>query len=162
MAETLDPLTQVYQALWAMLDDDPQLAAWFPARRRLDPDPRDARVEPVPPLPADLPQLRITPGLGLVQLFRTSHGTVVTQRFDLELKTASLAPAHQLFPVKWRLIRAFAAARDHLGLDFVRRVRPVDISHKPRPTSRETGAPGYTTLLRIDVEMWFDAEQLAN
>ena len=100
-----NPLTQVTDALWTMLEDNTAFTALVPASNRIKYDNRSPEKQTAQK--ADYPEVRIRESFGQAQLYQTSNMSSFTKRYDIQIATGeqSLVSVHD---VEWEIIRSFA------------------------------------------------------
>lgn len=152
MSQQADPFTQVYEALWALLEAHSDFAALVKPGNRIkfSEKPREK-----PQLrEADVPEVRIVPGELRPHLFRTSSSSTINRIYRVEISTNDLRITAAAFPVEWAILQAVAGAEDSLtSLSFVRQARPISgETPGPDPSMR---SDGWHTVVSLDVMMSF-------
>lgn len=153
-----DPLTAVMNALWALLEGQPEVVALVATKNRikLTDTTKSASAEKLKYSTADLPELLIEPSGGDMNPAATNTGARIIQRYGIGIADGDLRLHKTFFPLKWAVFRALAAIDNNLGLDYVRRITLEDVEDF-RNTEK---APGWSAGFEIVVEMWFSRTEL--
>ncbi len=156
-----DPFTQTLDKLWEALEGHAALAALVKAGNRIKLTGEGG--DPYKPSTqyADKPELAIEPAGGSIETAATSTSARILQDFDIRLATGSLRVGRELFPVKWEIVKALAAAGQTLGLSFVRKVTVTSATDRRGDDEADRGTPGWTTVLTVRTEMWFAEADLS-
>lgn len=109
MAEK-DPLTQVYEGLWAQIENRQSLHDLIPVGNRINF--LDADIAKLNELPADTPQIVITPGGTFALPENTSNSSFFTEQFDVRLSIGGLV-LRDYFKIKFETYRALVDWRAH-------------------------------------------------
>ncbi|MGO8744624.1 MAG: hypothetical protein ACLQNE_01420 [Thermoguttaceae bacterium] len=156
-----DPLTQVYTALWGLLEADP---AWCglvkPANRIkfLGPNVSPRKDEAVS---ADFPEVRIEAAAMTPHLNADSSNSRVTARFEIRVASGQQGYDAALFPVLWQTLRALHGYQAALmalvwrGQPFVKRVQSQEASIGAKDPSLQRGNRWWSAVWVCEVEMWF-------
>ena len=154
-----DPFTQIYNAIWTVLENHDGITKRVRLKNRIklsgkDPDPQKTNI-----LGADLPELLLTPSGG--GTFRwTSSGLQMMTNFQLRLAAGDLRVHKQLFPIKWEIIRALKQTRTNLDFSFVKDVDIADISETTGDEDADRGTPSWTGLFEITVSIYLTNTEL--
>jgi hypothetical protein len=185
MSTTTDPFTQVYEALWGLLEAHPGFVGLVKVGNRIKySGDSERQVDKPQALSADLPQVRLVPAGGAVEVGPSStSGCRIVEQLDVEVWSGDRRLQVALYPVKWEVLKALAGARDNLGLAFVTKLRmgdarealragpdwgdprtalkadPAWLGHRGRHGGG--GVTGWVLVLRVSVEMWFSAAEIA-
>jgi len=154
-----DPFTQIYNAIWTILENHDGITKRVRLKNRIklsgrDPDPYKSTV-----LDGDLPELLLEPSGGGGFLW-TSSGLQITTTFQLRLAAGDLRIQKQLFPIKWEIIRALKQTRTNLGLSFVKNADIIDITETTGNADVDRGTPSWTGLFEIAVQIYFTDTEL--
>lgn len=147
---TKDPFTQTLEKLWQLLEEHEGFSALVRLGNRI----KGGAAGKTASLPADLPEVRIEPAGGKVELFATSSSSRAVQEFSIIVSTGDKTAEAAMFPLKWQLLKALGDAGDNLGLSFVRKVRVTDLAEKAPPKA------GWAAWLTVAVEMWLPTVEL--
>lgn len=147
---TKDPFTQTLEKLWQLLEEHEGFSALVRLGNRI----KGGLAGKAAPQPADLPEVRIEPAGGKVELFTTSSSSRAVQEFSIVIATGESQVEAAMFPLKWQLLKALGGAGDNLGLSFVRKVRVTDLAEKAPPKA------GWSACLTVAVEMWLTTAEL--
>ena len=170
MAFNPDPFTQVYSALWNLLESHAEFTGLVKLANRIryvaDADRRPGKPQVTA---SDLPEVRIVPAGGPIRVAPSStSGCSVVEDFLVQIASGDQRLQQAAFPVKWQVLRALANGRDQLGLPFVRKLRCVEARETLSPApgaagnaAADRGVGGWSVLLRVSVEMWFSNDDLA-
>jgi len=158
---TIDPFTQVYNALMALFAGDIDLTALVRPGNRIS---FTADDNPVPIKDAintaDLPEISLVPtGTGSSRF--TTTGVVTQQAFRLEVTTGDMRADELLFPLKWILTKRLTRARNPLGLDFVKAIEVVDMPSTLDDEDQERGHDGWTFDIAIIAHLAFTSTELS-
>lgn len=161
-----DPLSQVYDALWDLLEVHVPLTSLVKAGNRVkfsgtSRDPEKERVST-----ADLPEIRIIPLGGTPHIQRTSNGSSWVKRFAVILATGDKRVDVSLFPVEWEIYRAMAQWADTLTAltwndkPYIKLARPVSATEGISDRDLQRGVEGWTAVWQCEVELWFTTADL--
>ena len=156
-----DPIIQVHDALWALLEAHAPLASMVKVKNRVklsgsNRDPLKAEISD-----ADLPELRITPSSSKPHLQRTSNGSSLVKRFRVEVATGDQRVDAGLFALEWEIYRALSAWVQTLIVltwnekTYVRLARPITVQDGKSDVDLIRGIRGWSALWECEVEMWF-------
>jgi len=162
----VDPITQVYYALWSLLEAHEPLAQLVKVGNRIKfsgatRDPVKAEVSD-----ADLPELRIVPVSSTPHLQRTSNASSILKRLRIEVSTGDQRVDAGLFAMEWEIYRAlstWAATLTALTWNskkYVRLARPVTVQDGTAQADLERGIRGWAAVWECEVEMWFDTADM--
>jgi hypothetical protein len=108
MAE-LDPLTQVFNAQWTLLENSETFKALVPVGNRIKFNQDTVRSpEKREGITADYPEVRIIPMGGLYQLTVSSSHTRFTKRFQVQVATGDRRVHLYLYPLEIAIIAALS------------------------------------------------------
>lgn len=158
MSLPTDPLTEVMNALWTLLEGQPEIKALVATHNRikLTDTTKKSSAEKIKYSTADLPELVIEPSGGTMNPAATSTGALIIQRYGIGIADGDLRLHKTFFPLKWAVFKALAAIDNNLGLDYVRRITIEDVEDF-RNTEK---APGWSAGFEIVVDMWFSRTEL--
>lgn len=156
-----DPFSQVYNAIWDMLEAHQGFADLVKVANRIkfadnNPDPWKREIQD-----GDLPEVAIYPSDGVPQLDADSSETFITLRFNLLISTGDRRVDALIFPVLWETLRAMAGWRLHLetlawnGQPFVRDAYPTTFSENLTDAENNRKKEGWTGLCGYEVQLNF-------
>ncbi len=154
-----DPFTQTFDTLWQLLESHEGFSRHVRLGNRIKfsggpTDPRRGSLQS-----ADLPEVRIVPDGGKMELFATSTSSRAIQDYRVIITTGTLQADKSLLPLKWELMKALAGGGDNLGLTFVRKVRITEL-RESMERDHSPAINGWSAVLTVSVEMWFANSQL--
>jgi hypothetical protein len=163
MAINPDPFTQVYSALWDLLEGHAEFTGLVKVANRIKYVAASNRHPGKPQVAAgDLPEVRIVPAGGPVRVAPSSTaGCAVTEDFLVQVSSGDERLQQAAYPVRWQVLRAVAGARDNLGLPFVKKLRCIEAKQTLADAAAGRGVAGWSVVLRVSVEMWFTCDDLA-
>lgn len=114
-----DPLTQVYEGVWELLEASSEFTALVPAQNRIkyvdgpDDDPAFRFPAQASRQATERPQVVVEPRAGATSMFSTSDGTSVYESLQIWVLTGDQRLCYNqggvwqgLFPVQWSILRA--------------------------------------------------------
>ncbi len=111
-----NPLTQVTDALWLMLEGNPDFAALVAEGNRLKYDDRDPEKDGA--MYADFPWVRIKESAAQAHIYHTSNISSFTKQYYIQVATGEQAYP-SIHDVEFAIIRAYADWVDYLtGLEW--------------------------------------------
>lgn len=175
MADEQNPFTQVYNALWTMLEAHTGFTDLVRIGNRIKFT--GTRTDPNKPeiMTADLPEVRLIPIGTSPHIQRTSNSGSVVKRFEIQLATGQIRLDQEgsegigasLFPIEWEILRAMHGWQGVLGTltwngkTFVRLVRPGQVNELSVQPEMSRSIRGWVALWACEVEMWFTTADLA-
>lgn len=160
----LDPLSQVHDCLWEMLEADEAWCALVPVGNRIKYAGKGVSPRKDQQLsPGDRPEVQIRAASVTPYMNFDSSNTKITARFEIQIATGEQGFDASLFPVLWETIRALHAYRDHLNALTWRDVPLV------KRTQAQTGAIGvgqgdadrgmlwWSILWAVEIDMYVPA-----
>jgi len=161
-----DPLSTVYDAVWAVLENHAGFTDLVPVGNRIklsgtNPDPNKTQVAS-----QDVPEVRIIPAGGACHLLRTSNGSSITKRFSIQVASGDQRVTEVTYPVQWEIYRAFSKSLSTLlelvwaGKKFVKTCKLIEVQEGITDTELMRGIKGWTTLVVCEIEMWFSTADL--
>lgn len=165
-----NPLSLVYDKLWAMVEAHPDVATIVSAGNRIkfnDPAIRDVWKDRV--ASSDVPELVLVPDAGSVNLHATSSSSRVTRQYSWLISTGDLRLGAYLHAVEFMLIVAYSEWDTHLktvewpdasGKFPVTRCKLVDarVGHSDPQLNRRL--KGWSAVWSCEVEFHFDTSDL--
>lgn len=165
MAVGVDPLSLVYNALWAMLEANADLTSLVKVGNRNKYDKIFKLATKDVLSQADLPEVAIVPSGNSFGIQQTSNGTRVSQLYEVRLVTGELRVAQigGFLPIKWQVMRSFINWQAQLsvlvwsGNTFVKKLTMDSIADSliDAELTLERGFAGWVSLMQFEVEMWF-------
>jgi len=170
MFTEVDPFSQVFQALWDLAEASTTIMSLTKPGNRikfssLDSTSRDPVKTAVQD--GDLPELILTSvGSQDMNMHSDSCSTRLMRRFDWLLSTGEYRITYRLYPVQWAL---FAAMQDYPsvllpltwnGAQFVKKMRWGSLSEGLSNAALNRGIKGWTSLLSVEIDMWFAKNDL--
>ena len=109
---SIDPLTQVYKSLWAILEAESDFTDLVKAGNRIK---YFDKTQPpkTESLYADTPEVEIIPLPMEMNVPFTNKHSRFTAEYELIIKTGSNRLNHKLFPLEWVITKILFAAADH-------------------------------------------------
>jgi hypothetical protein len=166
-ASYADPISQVYDALWSMVEASPALADMIKTGNRIkysgeNRDPQKPEISD-----ADMPELQIisvgtSPGLS-----RTSSGSSILKRFRVQVSTGDQRLDSGLYAIEWELYRAFVDWATTLksltwnSKAYVIKALPVSVQDGKSNNELQRGIRGWISLWECEVEMWFSTADMS-
>ena len=152
----VDPWTQVHDRIWAILEADPDFAAAVRPANRIKLTENDGANPFKENVQAgDLPECVVEPTTSTDEPAKTSMSASVTQAWSVKVATNDLRWHKAAGPMRWILLKAFAAAGDNLGLDFVVKTRINSSLSNTYDPIENRGTQGWTVLLTLTTVMEF-------
>lgn len=162
----VDPITQVYYALWELLEAHVPLAAMVRVGNRIkfsgaNRDPMKDEVSG-----ADFPEIRVLPVSSEPHLQRTSNGSSIVKRFRVVAATGDQRVDAGLFPLEWEIYRALSSWATVLmslrwkDKPYVRLAKPISVEDGISRTDMERGIKGWASIWEVEVSMWFSTTDL--
>lgn len=175
MATERDPFTQVYDALWRMLEAHKGFTGLVRISNRIKLSGSSHDPTKNFPAAADLPEVRVIPAGGNPHIQRTSDSGSVVKRFEIQLATGQLRVDQEgvdslgaaIFPIEWELLRALHGWQSVLGVltwngkTFVKLMRPGKIEERLNESGDKHKVRGWNAIWACEVEMWFTTADLA-
>lgn len=107
-----DPLSQVHDALWAMLESDPQWCALVAAGNRIKFSGPGASPRKDVERESDRPSIRIVASQVSLRLNVNTSQSEAVVRFEVQVGTSEQGFDASLFPVLWQTFRALHGYRE--------------------------------------------------
>lgn len=168
MAER-DPMSKVYDALWAMLEAHKGFVDLVRPGNRIKAS--GANLKPVKDEVSDkdLPEVRIVATGGSTNTHFTSSKAQLSKQFEIQISTGDQRLDALLFPVQWEIFRAFsfsgwvAALKDltWAGEKFVVSAEPLSVSEGKSMADLNRGISGWAAAWACRVTMVFSHADLA-
>ncbi len=115
---------------------------------------------------ADLPEVRLVPTVGTPHTERTSNSSSVVKRWEVQVSTGDQRLDVAAFPLEWEVLRAMHDWRTRLvtlewaGKKYVKRCQCVESSVGVSNSDLDRGIRGWSTIMVLEVEMWFGHDDL--
>jgi len=164
---TLDPLSQVYDAFWELLEADEAWCALVPVGNRIKfagkgVSPRkDQQLSP-----ADRPEVQIRATSVVPYLNFDSSNTKVSAQFEIQIATGEQGFDASLFPVLWETIRALHRYQSHLNaltwrdVPFVKRTQAKSGAIGVGQGDANRGMLWWRVLWACEIDMYFPATMM--
>jgi len=158
----LDPITQVYNALWALLETHTPFTQLVALKNRIkytgiNRDPEKEQV-----LTEDLPEVRIVPTDTTPHLQATSSTTKILKKFRIEVASGDQRVDAGLFAIEWEIYRALLGWQTTLmalkwnDKAYVVNCRPSTVKDGlMRQSDIERGVRSWVSIWECEVEMYF-------
>lgn len=162
----VDPFTLVYKALWEMLEDHDEFKSFVREGNRVKFTGKPREYLKTQVQDADLPEVRLVPAGAQPHLQRTSNGSSVVERFEIQIATGSEGVDLSLYPVKWAVFKAMSNWSTRLSVltwnenKFVKLARPTAINDGSSGFDEARGIKGWTSVWACEVELWFRTADL--
>ena len=158
-----DPITLVYEKIWEILESGTRIQALVKEGNRIKLNDWRNRAPFKERIAAgDLPELTIISVNGNVHLNKTTTGSMFTQRFRIVISSGEQRIDPGIFPVKFAVISAMADWVAQLatvvwkGEKIAPVCRMLDFVDGLSDTDLNRGILGWSTLMLLEVEMYFD------
>ena len=160
-----NPMEQVYQAIWTILEASSDFTDLVPTRNRLKHSGGIRRPGKDSAITSDYPWVRVLSEGGYVHMYRTSDGTSLRKRFRIEIATGEQNTS-RLFAVEWAILRAMMDWKTSLSsLTWNSKTYVVDcelLDHADTldDSRSNKGIKGWVCVWVGEVEMWFTSSDL--
>lgn len=160
MSSEVNPFTQVYEALWEMLENHQGFVDLVPEKNRikmLSHSPVKDQVST-----ADLPEVRILPFGGRNHMNNSTNSTKLTRRYNIQIATGTHDVSEALYLVEFEIIRALHDWTKILkelqwsGCTFVKVFRELDIQEGASVYDLNRGIKGWSSVWSCEIELWFN------
>jgi len=162
----LDPIVQVYNAIWTLLEAHVQLASMVKLGNRIkvsgdSRDPMKAEISD-----ADLPELRVVPVSSSFHLQRTSNSSTILSRWRIQVSTGDQRVDAGLYALEWEIYRALKdwistiMALTWNSKTYVKLARPLSAQHGVSMADLQRGIKGWSSIFEFEAEMWFTTSDL--
>ncbi len=168
MAER-DPISQVYDALWAMLEAHQGFVDLVRPGNRIKASGENLNPVKDEVSETDLPEVRIVATGGSFNTHLSSSKAQLVKQFEIQLSTGDQRLDALIFPVQWEIFRAFsvagwiAALQDltWAGAKFVVSAEPLSTSEGKSMADLNRGIKGWAAAWACRVTMHFSHTALA-
>ena len=157
-----DPITQVYDALWTLLEAGNDFQELVKSGNRIKLTSRDRSPFKDNLGSADVPEVTILPmGATVAHQHRSTSGSSLSQGFQIRVATGEQNLHTLVFPLKWAIYKAMAdwatvlTALTWKGVTYVVHCRLADAADGISEVDIARGITGWTVLWQCNVEMWF-------
>ena len=162
----IDPIVQIYYALWDLLEAHQPLANLVKIgnRIKMSGDKRDAMKKEVGE--SDLPELRLLPVSSTPHTQRTSNTSSIIKRFRIEISTGDQRVDMGLFIIEWEIFRALANWAPTLqaltweGKKYVVLARPTAEKDGFSQKDLARGIKSWSSVWECEIELWFTTTDL--
>lgn len=126
---TIDPFTQIYDAIWDLLEANEEFTSLVKLgnRIRFDGSVRNPLKERVSN--ADFPEVILVMVGGEINQKFSSTSVQITKTFRVMVNSGTLKASVHLFPIEWAALKAIHAGMDTLNLSFVKRLRIGNVEY---------------------------------
>lgn len=161
---SIDPLTQVYNALWELVADSEELANFVREGNRIKLNRHNPLKQNI--AASDVPELLLVPSSALSNLHQTSSSSQLQMTFEWVLVTGSMDITEFLLPVSWELFRAMRPWGESLkgltwnGEEFVKKLELLNMTTGQSDAQRNRGIEGFTSIWACEVTMIFKSSLL--
>lgn len=161
-----NPFTQVYNALWTLVNAHPDIGDKFKTGNRITFGTDDREPFKRTIAASDVPELVLTQDGGPIEMYSTSSTTKVTRDYSWLVSTGDFRINHFLNDVEWMLFVAHLGWKTHLtslqynSNSFVKRCEIIDIRSGISDAQRNRGLNGWSTVWKVRVEMHFKTSDL--
>jgi len=172
MSNPQNPLWQVYNALWTLLEADAAFCLAVPAMNRIKyTDTTDRHPDKDNALDADFPMVRIRCLGGRPRAHRTSNSSMIELRWTIEIYTGDQRLAThdktKVFDVSWAIWKALINWQTYLydftwnGNTFiVRYCRAAEITDELSHEDIQRKQLGWRSVWTGDTDVWFTTTDL--
>jgi len=158
---TIDPFTQIYNALWDAFENRQSFQALVKKGNRIDYTGLAGKSEKETLQAADAPQVRIIPGGGSAR--QTSTGWQGPAKYEIELFSGSNQVSQYYYPLKWEIYKALwvqSISNTPLGLDFVSKITIEDVAEGKDDANISGGGQGWFGLVTVVAEIYLNRNRL--
>ena len=158
MTET-DPLTQLHDAIWVMLEDDAAFCQLVQRQNRVK-YPVTSRLAAKDSVQsADLPEVWVVPVRAVPHVDNTSGSSRLLVTWEIRVTTGDQRPQTTLLPLTWILFRALANWKTRLraltwgGNTFVVSCVPSGVTFGEVDLELERGVSGWVALWVVETDI---------
>ncbi len=157
----VDPLTQVYDATWALLAAGADFAGAVPEGNRITFTGHARDPEKINVQDADFPEVRLQPLGGEYGPIRDTGGRSWIERYQITLCTGDRRVDLRLYPVRWAIVRALVDWETTLkaltweGDSFVLNSEHQSADVGTSEVDIKRGVEGWASVATLEVTMWF-------
>ena len=154
MTTPSEPLTQVYEALWSLLNASSEFSRLVKLQNR------------IAFTAADLPEVRLIPTELTLHQGRTSSSTSVELTFELQVATGDQRLDVELFPLAWAIIKATSnwqatmAALTWQSVAFVVQTLLSEAQIGVSQADLNRGIKGWSSIWKWTALTWFTTTDL--
>jgi len=173
-----NPFTQLYGSIWKMLELWPGFEGLVCVGNRIkfSGENRDPMKKEI--LTADLPEVRVVPSGGAMNLHVTNKESNIKKSFQIQVSTGDqrvdavgteLSGEDELikvnvglFPVEWEILRALTTWSETIykltwkGEEFVKDLSVVGLTEGASQADLNRGIRGWSAVVTIQVDMYFE------
>ena len=154
----VDPFTQAFRKLWALLESEPLFQKLVPRGNRIKYDGDDRSPDKDRMSSADWPQVRIIAAGGETDLVASSTHSTIRQIFQIQMASGDQRFTVIFLPLKWACLKALSKTKNspaNFGLAFVHDVTVASVNDFENDI--EGRAQGmWAGMIDVDVEMAFN------
>lgn len=165
MAEN-NPLYKLYEGIWTLLESSSDFRSEVATRRRIKyiGDSKEFNRQSLL-APSDYPEVRLLFTRFTPSVFRTSNGSSLTVRAEIQVGTGSMA-IDSLTDVVWAVYRAMSGWQATMtaitwgGVAFIKKSQPVasEVNLNAELVNRQQ--QGWATVWAVDIDLWFSTATL--
>ena len=164
---TTNPLTQVYEAFWTLLEANSGFTSLVSVGNRIkytgegrNPEKRGAQA-------SDYPRVRIRESAGKVTLSKSSNSTFYVKQYEIQVATGDQEYT-SMHDVEFQILRAMADWYDTMSalqwtVDssyFAKNCHLLDTRQMLDNKEQNQNIRGWSTVWACTVDMWFNTETL--
>lgn len=164
----MNPFTQVYNALWSVMESWPPFADSVKVGNRIKFGGKIREIIKQEVASSDLPEVRLVVEDATPHLQRTSNSTSVLMTLQWQVFTGDQRLDAILFPLKWEMLRAMSTWEAVLGAltwndaVFAKLYRAGLAADDVLQIDLARGIKGWATIWSCTVELWFRTLDLQN
>lgn len=162
MAKEQDPLSQVYDLLWDLVEASPLVKSYVRVGNRIKfNDPSWISKEKSEVSSADLPEMILVVTQLTGRLRATSSSSSVLMKLEWLLSTGDINATRGILPLLWAIFAALAnwpATSESMtwaGKTFVKRIDLVDATVGLTDSEKNRGVRGFSSIWACEVEMFW-------
>lgn len=163
----MNPFTMVFTELWNMLLAHPAFVRDVKEGNRIrfdDPNDRDPMKRVV--ASADLPEVAVLPGAGVVNIMSNSNTSMITRTFQVLVSTGDYRYSAILGSVEWYCFCAFTGWKNRLSTltwktrPFVKTLQVSSVLAGHSDPAQNRNISGWSAVWAVDVGMYFETQDL--
>ncbi|MHA1220127.1 MAG: hypothetical protein ACTSQB_00160 [Candidatus Heimdallarchaeota archaeon] len=148
---TIDPFTQIYDGIWALLEANTAFTDLVKPRNRIKFSGTNEKPTKAEVAFGDLPEVALIPTGGVDEFTLSSSSVALVRTFTIMIATGTLRLNKYLFPVEWACLKALHAGVDDLNLSFVQKFRVGNSTQYPDNDELNRGSAGWSSVIDIEV-----------
>ncbi len=163
MAIETDPLTQIHNATWEVLEVSDLFTEMVKPQNRVKLNDDKRAADPFRQVirEGDLPEVRVIPVACEINTHKSSNSLMVLYRWEVQVSTGDKRMTPMMFPLSWAILRALYNWSTKLtpltwkGQTFVVKAEPTEIVIGVTDEDLARGVPGWTGVWSGLTECWF-------